>query len=72
MCARHLLMITLANQNSSASAKSTALLILLGQIMLTGTVRHVFYVQIGNTTIRCKSWVSGDADIEIIRVFRLS
>ena len=72
MCARHLLMITLANQNSSASAKIAVLRRFLGHEMLTGTVRHVFYVQIGNTTIRCKTEVIGDATIEIYRVFKRS
>ena len=39
--------------------------------MLTGTVRHVFYVQIGNTTIRRKTEVMGDVVIEICRVFKV-
>ena len=72
MCARHLLMITLANQNSSASAKIAVLRRFLGHEMLTGTVRHVFYVQIGNTTIRRRTELIGDVAIEIVRVFKLS
>ena len=44
-------------QNSNASAKTTFLIAFFGHQVLTGTVRHVFYVQIGNATIPCKTQV---------------
>ncbi len=52
-------------QNSNASAKTTFLIAFFGHQVLTGTVRHVFYVQIGNETIPCKTQVIRGDTIKI-------
>ena len=59
-------------QNSSASTKTTVRTAFFCHQMLTGTVRHVFYVQIEHATIPRKTLVMRGATIKIRRVDELS
>ena len=71
-CITLLFFTSLDVQNSSASTKTTFLPAFLGHQMLTGTVRHVFLVQIGHTTIPRKTWAIVNTTGKINRVYKLS